>query len=120
VSAKQREACQREHDDAEQLAAASAHRGRRVPRLASPGAGTRPGHGLHRPGSGSGCIILRRSSPCAGHPGIRASANISGITLFSLAAVIALWLLAIQDNLFRGPAQVSPAAIEQAIGLLRS
>ena len=50
----------------------------------------------------------------------RPSANISGITLFSLAAVIALWLLAIQDNPFRGPAQVSPAAIEQAIGMLRS
>jgi hypothetical protein len=48
----------------------------------------------------------------------RASANLSGIAVFSLAAVIALWLLAIQDNPFRGPAQVSPAAIEQAASVL--
>jgi len=50
----------------------------------------------------------------------RAAANISGIAVFSLAAVVALWLLAIQDNPFRGPVQVSPAAIEQAVGLLRN
>ena len=45
----------------------------------------------------------------------RASANRHAIFLFSLAAVVALWLLAIQDNPFRGAVQVSPDAIEQAV-----
>ncbi|APX94698.1 hypothetical protein BWR19_18210 [Halomonas sp. 1513] len=45
----------------------------------------------------------------------RASANRHAIVVFSLAAVVALWLLAIQDNPFRGAVQVSPEAIEQAV-----
>jgi hypothetical protein len=44
----------------------------------------------------------------------RASSNRHAIAIFSLAAVIALWLLAIQDNPFRPPVQVSPQTIEQA------
>lgn len=47
----------------------------------------------------------------------RASANRHAIAIFSLAAVIALWLIAIQDNPFRGVAGVSPEAIEQAVSL---
>lgn len=42
----------------------------------------------------------------------RAPANFAAIAIFSLAAVVALWLIAIQDNPFRGPARVSPATIE--------
>lgn len=49
----------------------------------------------------------------------RASANRHAIVVFSLAAVIALWLLAIQDNPFRGAVQVSPEAIEQAVSAWR-
>lgn len=49
----------------------------------------------------------------------RASANRHAIVAFSLAAVIALWLLAIQDNPFRGAVQVSPEAIEQAVSAWR-
>lgn len=50
----------------------------------------------------------------------RASANRHAIIIFSLAAVVALWLLAIQDNPFRGAVQVSPEAIEQAVSLWRN
>jgi hypothetical protein len=50
----------------------------------------------------------------------RAPANRYAIRIFSLAAVIALWLLAIQDNPFRGPTQVSPKAIEQAVSAWRT
>lgn len=39
----------------------------------------------------------------------KAAPNRTVIVLFSLAAVVALWLIAIQDNPFRGPAGVSPA-----------
>jgi hypothetical protein len=39
----------------------------------------------------------------------RAASNRTVIVLFSLAAVIALWLIAIQDNPFRGPRGVSAA-----------
>lgn len=49
----------------------------------------------------------------------RASANRHAVIVFSLAAVIALWLLAIQDNPFRGAGQVSPEAIEQAVSAWR-
>jgi hypothetical protein len=49
----------------------------------------------------------------------RASANRHAIVVFSLAAVVALWLLAIQDNPFRGAVQVSPEAIEQATSAWR-
>jgi hypothetical protein len=49
----------------------------------------------------------------------RPSANLSAIVVFSLAAVIALWLIAIQDNPFRGPARVAPAMIEDAVRALR-
>jgi hypothetical protein len=42
----------------------------------------------------------------------RPAANASSIAVFSLAAVVALWLIAIQDNPFRGSARVSPAPIE--------
>lgn len=49
----------------------------------------------------------------------RASANRHAIFVFSLAAVVALWLLAIQDNPFRGAVQVSPEAIEQAVSAWR-
>ncbi|MDO8838405.1 MAG: DUF4239 domain-containing protein [Parvibaculum sp.] len=42
----------------------------------------------------------------------RPASNRSVIVIFSLAAVVALWLIAIQDNPFRGPARISPAAFE--------
>lgn len=50
----------------------------------------------------------------------RPSSNISVIVIFSLAAIAALWLIAIQDNPFRGPARVSPASIEEAVAALQS
>ncbi|MBD3895024.1 DUF4239 domain-containing protein [Halomonas sp. ML-15] len=50
----------------------------------------------------------------------RASANRHAIVIFSLAAVVALWLIAIQDNPFRGAVQVSPEAIEQAVSTWRN
>jgi hypothetical protein len=40
--------------------------------------------------------------------------NRSAVVLFGLAAVIALWLLAIQDNPYRRPINVSPEPIERA------
>ncbi|TVQ03230.1 MAG: DUF4239 domain-containing protein [Roseinatronobacter sp.] len=49
----------------------------------------------------------------------RASANRQAMVVFSLAAVVALWLLAIQDNPFRGAVKVSPEAIEQAVSVWR-
>lgn len=49
----------------------------------------------------------------------RAAANRHAIVVFSLAAVVALWLLAIQDNPFRGAVQVSHDAIEQAVSTWR-
>ena len=49
----------------------------------------------------------------------RASSNRHAIVVFSLAAVVALWLIAIQDNPFRGAVQVSPEAIEQAVSTWR-
>jgi hypothetical protein len=49
----------------------------------------------------------------------RASANRHAIVIFSLAAVVALWLLAIQDNPFRRPVQVSPDAIQEAASAWR-
>lgn len=49
----------------------------------------------------------------------RASANRHVIVVFSLAVVVALWVIAIQDNPFRGAVQVSPEAIEQAVSTCR-
>jgi hypothetical protein len=48
----------------------------------------------------------------------RPAANFSVIAIFSLAAVVALWLIAIQDNPFREPNGVSPAPLERVLDVL--
>jgi len=48
----------------------------------------------------------------------RPAANFSVIAIFSLAAVVALWLIAIQDNPFREPNGVSPAPLEKVLDAL--
>lgn len=48
----------------------------------------------------------------------RRAANFSVIAIFSLAAVVALWLIAIQDNPYRGPNGVSPAPFERIPDML--
>ena len=40
------------------------------------------------------------------------------IAFFSLGAVVGLWLIAIQDNPFRGFQRVSPAPIEKVIAMV--
>ena len=48
----------------------------------------------------------------------RPASNRAVLVLFSLAAVVALWLIAIQDNPFRGPFRVSPAGVADVIAFL--
>jgi len=48
----------------------------------------------------------------------RRAANFSVIAIFSLAAVVALWLIAIQDNPYRGANGVSPAPFERIPDML--
>lgn len=48
----------------------------------------------------------------------RPASNRTVLILFSLAAVVALWLIAIQDNPFRGPFHVSSAPMEKVLGYL--
>ena len=48
----------------------------------------------------------------------RPASNRSVMVLFGLAAVVALWLIAIQDNPFRGPFRVSPAGVADVIAFL--
>jgi len=45
----------------------------------------------------------------------RAAANACGIVVFSVGAVVALWLIAFQDNPFRGPARVNSAPLQKVI-----
>jgi len=47
----------------------------------------------------------------------RPQANICSIAVFGFAAVIALWLIAIQDNPFRGPSRVLPAPLEDLLAV---
>ncbi|MEQ8268188.1 MAG: hypothetical protein RH982_13410 [Parvibaculum sp.] len=44
--------------------------------------------------------------------------NAAAISIFGAAAVIALWLIAIQDNPVRGPYSVSPAPMENVVRML--
>lgn len=44
--------------------------------------------------------------------------NAAAIAVFGAAAVIALWLIAFQDNPFRGPFHVSPAPVEKVLASL--
>lgn len=44
--------------------------------------------------------------------------NAASIAVFGTAAVIALWLIAIQDNPFRGPFHVSSAPMENVVKML--
>lgn len=44
--------------------------------------------------------------------------NVMGLAFFSLGAVIGLWLIAMQDNPFRGHQPVSPAPIAKVIAML--
>lgn len=48
----------------------------------------------------------------------RPAANACAILVFSLGAVVALWLIAIQDNPFRGPSRVEAAPIEKVTALI--
>jgi hypothetical protein len=48
----------------------------------------------------------------------RRPANATAIAFFSCGAVLALWLIAIQDNPFSGPARISPAPIEKVIAMV--
>ncbi len=52
----------------------------------------------------------------------RARANAIALSIYTLSAVIALWLVAVEENPFRGKHGfgVSPAPIERALGLLDS
>jgi hypothetical protein len=50
----------------------------------------------------------------------RVQSNVLALSIFSLAAVIALWLVAIQENPFRGRVGVSPAPIASVAALSTS
>ncbi|HET9904025.1 MAG TPA: hypothetical protein VFQ27_10040 [Xanthobacteraceae bacterium] len=50
----------------------------------------------------------------------RRPAQSAALALFSIAVVIALWLIALQENPFDGPIQVSPAPLQKALSMIEA